>query len=356
MRRVFLTFLLASSCVHSAFAQNASASELPTAINVPELDTVVVSGAQPGPGMWKVSKDNHVLWVLGVLSPLPKHITWQSQDVEAVIAKSQQVLTSPEVVLSAKGGFFSQLAMLPSLIGVRKNPDGATLEQVVPADLYARWSVLKARYIGRSGKVEKWRPIFAAIELYDAAIEKTGLVDSGLVQKKVKVAAKRAGIETTAPRVELVLDDPRAAIKEFKSASLDDLDCFRKTLDRIDTDLGTMTARANAWATGDLDALRKLPYIDQMTACRSAITEASLAHKRCMTDVAARVEQAWLDAATTALAKNQVTFAMLPIIHLVDAEGYLSKLRAQGYAVEEPEVSMEGEVPAQTDDLAPSSR
>ena len=35
---------------------------------------VVVSGEQPGPGLWRVEKDGHVMWVLGTQSPLPEHM------------------------------------------------------------------------------------------------------------------------------------------------------------------------------------------------------------------------------------------------------------------------------------------
>ena len=61
-----------------------------------EISTpIVISGAQPGPGMWKVSKGDHVLWVLGTLSPLPKSMEWQSRDVEAVFAQAQEVMSAP---------------------------------------------------------------------------------------------------------------------------------------------------------------------------------------------------------------------------------------------------------------------
>ncbi|MEO6251338.1 MAG: TraB/GumN family protein, partial [Luteimonas sp.] len=219
-----------------------------------QMDTIVVSGVQPGPGLWKVSKDEHVLWILGTLAPLPKHFEWKATEVEAAIGASQEVLLSPQIRVDTKIGFFAQLALLPSLIGVRKNPDDKTLRELVPPDLYSRWQVLKEKYIGRSSKVESWRPIFAALELYKAAIDKSGLTDSGLAQKTVSSLAKKADVKLTPIQVELVIDDPKVAIKEFKKGGLDDLDCFRRTLDRIDTDLATMTARANAWATADLEA------------------------------------------------------------------------------------------------------
>ena len=38
--------------------------------------TVVVSGKRPGPGLWKVSKDGHVMWVFALYSPLPQKMEW----------------------------------------------------------------------------------------------------------------------------------------------------------------------------------------------------------------------------------------------------------------------------------------
>ncbi len=354
MRHIFLAGMLACACVADAMAQVAPTAQAPGSANVRELESVVVRGVVPGPGLWKVSKGDHVMWVLGTLSPLPKDIAWDSRHVEAVIAKSQEVLSTPEVQVSMKTGFLGLglVMLLPSLIGLRNNPDGALLKDVVSPDLYARWSVLKAKYIGSSGKVEKWRPIFAALDLYDAAIDKAGLTDKSLVQKTVDAAAKRAGVKVTTPRVEVVVEDPRAAVKEFKASALDDRECFRKTLDRIDTDLGAMTARANAWSTGDIEALRSLPYTSQMAACAAAVSQAQLARKRGGGDLEVRAEQAWLDAATSALTNNRATFAMLPIANLLKSDGYLSRLRASGYAVEEPAAKAQGVVETKPTDTA----
>jgi hypothetical protein len=37
-----------------------------------EMQEVVVTGEQPGPGLWQVSKGDHVLWVLGTVPLSPK--------------------------------------------------------------------------------------------------------------------------------------------------------------------------------------------------------------------------------------------------------------------------------------------
>lgn len=336
MRRNVLACMLAFACATLASAQVAPTAPAPVSAKVRELDTVVVRGVQPGPGLWKVSKGDHVLWILGTLTPLPRDITWNSHHVEAVIATSQEVLAAPEAQLKSTAGFFANMVALPALIGVRNNPDGKKLQEVVPPELYARWVPLKQKYIGGSNKVESWRPIFAAIELYDAAIRKGGMTDKLIAQKAVKAAARHSNVPITTPKLAVTVDNPRAAVKEFKSTALADSDCFRKTLDRIDTDLGAMKARANAWSTGDLDALRRLPYTDQMTVCQAALSEGQLTQTHGLDGISARAHQAWIEAAVAALEKNKVTFAMLPIGRLLKPEPYLSRLRALGYTIEEP--------------------
>jgi len=301
------------------------------------LDTIVVTGEQPGPGLWKVSKGDHAMWVLGTLSPLPKRFEWRAAEVARRIAESQEVLLAPHVKMEPDTGFFGQLALLPSLIGIRDNPDGAKLADVLPADLYAQWSALKQRYIGRSGKVEKWRPIFAARELYVAAIGSAGLAEKPIVADAVRKAAKKAGVPLRPVVLEIGIEAPKALLKDFKKAALDDQACFRATLERVDTDLARMTARANAWATGDLGALRALPHVDEEGPCRDAILKLSLAREHGLDGIEAKVRKAWLDAATEVLDRDTTSFAILPMRLVVDADGYLAALRARGYSIEAPD-------------------
>jgi len=334
-RRLPAALALAMFASH-VFAQEAPAPQDPA--NTAELATIVVSGEQPGPGLWKVSSGDHVMWILGTLSPLPKSIRWQPKEVEAAIASAQEVLDPPRVNVNAKLGFFSKLTLLPSLVGVRDNPDHKTLQQVVPPDLYARWMALKTKYFGagRGRNIESWRPLFAAVELWNEAIKKAGLTRED-ISDAVVAAAKRAKLEPVTPTYKLDIDDPRGAIKDFKNGEMDDLDCFAKTLDRIDSDLATMAERANAWATGDIAKLRTLPDSDQRAACIAAVTGTNLLRERGIDDLPARIENVWMDAASAALAKNAVTFARLPITDLLAKDGYLAKLKAKGYKVEAPD-------------------
>jgi len=66
--------LSASGAALGSVPQPAAAS---AATETPTLDEVLVTGERAGPGMWRVSKVDHELWILGVQSPLPKELSWR---------------------------------------------------------------------------------------------------------------------------------------------------------------------------------------------------------------------------------------------------------------------------------------
>ena len=298
--------------------------------------TVVVTGEQPGPGLWLVRKGGHDLWILGTLNPLPAGMRWQSKQVEQVIANAQEVIRAPRVSFDVKVGFFRGLTLLPSMLGARKNPDGKTLQQVVSPESYARWKALKARYIGNDGGVEKWRPLFAAQELYKEAMKKSGLDNAKSVWPVIDKAIETHHPNVTVVKEEIVVKDPKPLLKEFSKTTLDDIACFENTMTRIETDLDAMRARANAWATGDMAALQSLPPAYQWEACSSAITEAGIGKRLGFGDANQKVRAKWMVAAEAALEKNAVTFASLDMKDLAGPNGFLARFKAKGYTVLAP--------------------
>jgi TraB/PrgY/gumN family len=299
------------------------------------LDTVLVTGEQPGPGLWKVSKGDHVLWILGAQYPLPKTMTWRAHEVEQTIAQSQAVLADVSPQLHV--GFFRALTLVPSVLGARKNAAGATLQQVLPPDLYVRWLALKEKYIGRDRGVERLRPMLAANELYDKALTRSGLVRNGAIWKAVEKAAKTRHVRIIEPEVRIDIDDPKQALQEFRStAGKLDIDCLAATMRRLETDLEAMRKRANAWAVGDIEALRKLPYPDQRETCQAALESNANLRER-MAEALVQIDSTWLTAAEKALAENRSTLALLPMTELLKPDRRLAMLAARGYTVEAPE-------------------
>jgi hypothetical protein len=312
-------------------AQPATASEAP-------LEEVLVTGQQPGPGLWKVTRPDdaagHALWILGSHSPLPKNMRWRSTELEATLAVSQELVAPPSV--DADVGPLGGITLLPSLVGVRNNPDDRRLQDVLPPDLYARWLPLKARYLGRDDDVEEWRPIFAAQELYNAALKEHGLVPYEGVWPTVEKLARKKRVRVVEPEVELKFTKARAAIKDFKSMPLSDVECFARTIQRLEGDLDLMRERANAWAVGDVPRLQRLAPVERASACIGVILDSSLIRERGLTDMPERVRAAWMQAAEQALARNVSTVAVLSVDELLRPDGYLARLRQRGYLIEDP--------------------
>lgn len=347
MRFALACGLLSFALAVPAWAQSAATAPAPPSTSeATNLQAVTVSGVQPGPGLWKVGKGGHVLWVLGVMEPLPDRMQWQSQEVDQVIAQSQQVLQLPKLKFKVDTSFFGKLFLLPSAYGARKNDDGKTLQQILPAPLYAHWQTLKQQYLGNDRGIERWRPIFAGLQLYKKALKKNDLRNADQIKSAIDALAKQHGVEETPVQYLFEIKQPREAIKSFKSSGLDDIDCFSRTLDAIDHDIPNMAARANAWATGDLETLRKLPDSNQRDACVAAVTEADFARKLGMSDVQTRLRDTWLAAARAALASHAQTFALLPMGELLAADGPLGQLKAEGYTVASPEDDEDEAAPA----------
>ncbi|QCO68114.1 TraB/GumN family protein [Luteimonas yindakuii] len=303
---------------------------------VVDLETLVVSGTQPGPGMWKVSWGDNTLYILGTVSPLPRRMEWESAEVEAVVARSQAVIAPPMISVGTDIGFFRGMTLVPALLRARNNPGKRPLREAVTPELYARWEVLKARYIGRDRGVERRRPLLAAQELYEAALRRSGLRMSGVIWPVVTAAAKSAGVAVTDTTVRLPVEDPRRVLEELNSSDLADRECFEGTMARIETDLDNMRARANAWAVGDIEALAALPYEDHYRTCMDALTGSALARRLGLDDLQERAAQAWLDNVEQALAQHPTSFSMLAMQHLLGDGGMLERLAAKGYAIEAP--------------------
>ena len=336
MKKSLHTLLLATlSSV--AMAQSDTSAEKPSAppANATTLDTVMVTGEQPGPGLWKVSRGDHVLWILATAYPLPKNMVWQSKEVEDTIAQSQEVIANVSGKLDIS--FFHKLTLLPAAMSARKNPDGKTLKDVLTPNDYARWSTLKTKYIGSDAGVEKFRPMVAAQELNRKAMEKSGLVGNDAVWNTVKNAAKKDHVRIVEPEATIPIDDPGQTIRDFKTTTGDlDAACLVATMRRFEADMSVMQQRANAWAVGDIQALKTLPLPQVRDVCVQALRSNDRLSAQ-MNVAIDKMVGAWTTEAENSLAKNTSTFAVIPMENLLAKDGPLDRLRQKGYTVEDPE-------------------
>ena len=336
-KRTACALTLAFLSLPALAQQDAPAPPAQQAVDAPEAvpAQIVVAGKRPGPGLWKVSKGDHVMWVFGLYSPLPQKMEWDDARVARLVAQSQEVLGVPTV--SVGTGYLGMLTALPNMIGMKKMPDGAQLRDVVPADVYARWQTLKTKYIGADDGIERYRPMFAADELMDAALKRNGMVRSIQVRKQIETLAKKNDVKFTDPGVHVMVDNPGSTLKEFKKSQVDDAACFTKTLERFEGDMDATRRRANAWADGNIAEIGNLDYAEREDACADAVMNSTLARNNpALQNMRERRFNAWIKAVESALDRNKATFAMLPMNEIVGPKSYLAALQARGYTVESP--------------------
>lgn len=303
----------------------------------PTLAAVEVAGVMPGPGLWQVRRDDHVLWLIGSLSPVPRRMQWRSAELDARLAEADAILAAPGVAVMSGRGMLHMMTLLPSVLGARKLPHKETLADVLAPDLHARWSALKAEHLGRDRSIERWRPLFAAEKLHGKVVKRAGLSFESPVIDHVAKTARRRKLPRIPAALTITIDNPRRTLREFKQGDLDDVDCFERTLQRLETDVALLSARAGAWATGDIDALRTLHDSDPSSACITALMNSPILRQRGVDDMPARMQAQWVDAAETALGEHRTTVGVVPIAMLLADDGILATLSARGYRVLGPD-------------------
>lgn len=299
-------------------------------VNLAALEEVVVTGERTGPRMWRVAKNGHVLWLLGTPGALPKDVTWQSQDVEAVIADSQQVLDDARMKVTP--GLFSMVSLYFQYRRTVKLPSGETLANWLSPDTYRLFGELAQRY-APSEDLQHYRPLYVAEKLWRGARGRSGVNERINVAAQVVKLAKQHNVEVASAM--LKLDDPAQTLREMlkELAALpreQEVACLTATMNSLNDEVSAMKARANAWALGDVASLRAL-----QNRARQVCWEV-LSSSPKIKALSQQMREYWLHRATTALENNQSTLALRPIEDLLGADGVLSQFRAAGYVVEGP--------------------
>ncbi|MCB1560348.1 MAG: TraB/GumN family protein [Xanthomonadales bacterium] len=305
--------------------------------NATLLAPVVVSGTVAGPGLWRADRGEQTLWILGHLQPLPRGIKWDAEDVKATLDEVGALIEMPYARIRANAGFWGRLALAPRVIGLRNDPQGRMLKERLPPDVYARWESLRKRYLGRGHKAEKWRLLFAAEHLLDAAKRKSRLSGDSKVRKAIERWAKKRKVERVESATEFLIDDPKAMLTEFRETPIDDLACFKTTLAWIEHDIDLMRARANAWADGDIRRLRELSTRRPESACVGSLLDNDLFRNRGIDDLGGQIRQTWLRVVDETLERQGSALALLPMSSLLGEDNYLDELASRGFNITSPE-------------------
>jgi uncharacterized protein YbaP (TraB family) len=292
------------------------------------IEEITIVGRYPGPPLWKVSSGEHVLWIFGELSPVPKGLDWDPRSAERVLERAETVIGAPRVSATT----LNPIRLFRIFRAARKlarNPGESTLAEQLPAELYERYRVLHARHLPDDDEEEDLRPALAALRLYSAALDDVGLTTDSGVGKTVRRLMRRS----RADEAEIVIEtEPETVIEELGKVTREaELTCFATIMTSIETDLQAMKERANAWAIGDVDALQRFDYPDSQGNCLAMLFSAGG-----LAELRDDLYEKWLREAESALANHERSFSVLPMRQLVAADGVLAQLEAKGYSVTTP--------------------
>ena len=295
----------------------------------PPLLEILVEGQHEGPRLWLVRKGTHTLWILGTISPLPKKLVWQPDAVREVLKQAQEVVPAwPTYGIGANP--LTAVRVYIEWRRLQKPPGNLPLSQTLPPPLYARVEALKARYDPKDTKLEQMRPMLAARQLISRVFDAAGLAQHNEVQETVLHLARAQGVRIHQDK--LKIEDPVDVLKDVSHTPLErEVACLESVVTLLETDVTRLQARAQAWALGDVDTLRRLPVEGDRTACITAVSGSERVRS-----LIARAQDNWLLAIEDSLNRNSGTLAVQSMDRLLGEQGALATLRARGYSITGP--------------------
>ena len=288
------------------------------------MDELIVTGERAGPGMWRVHRGAAQLWILGSMSPLPRGITWRSKQVETVLQSTQQVLVPKPLDIGLARILWLLITQRDQLM-VR---GGRRLKDVLPAGLYTRFALQRAKFTRDPDKWERYRPIIAAALLQQAAFHQVGLSARLDLGAAVRTLAKKHGVRVEEIKMAGV-SDVMKALKSLPPAT--ENICVDASLATIENDLPRLIDRAQAWVNGNIERVEKLPEPAEVDACRAALGSVGGS-----ADLIALASSTWFDALEKYLRTDAVTLAVVNMDMLQGPGGLLDRLRAKGYEIDAP--------------------
>lgn len=282
-----------------------------------DITEVVVRAQVPGPAMWKLTRGESTVWVLGTLVVMPDGLNWDKKRLARALDGAQWLIT-PAVAQSDP----AQTAKLQAL---SKLPPGRQLADALSPAVMTRFERVARREGLPLLPYQNLQPVIAAGNLSRDVLSGRNLSTLAVyeqmkgVVRKSKVRVRHAGSY-----------DQSALIAHY--AGLDTLSaeaCVINGLDGLDYDLRTTRDMAKAWAAGHLAqvmALYREP--DFLTCVLSGETTAVMYQ----THAIAQMSETLL----AALEMPGKSVAIVPFDDLLRRGGVLDQLRAEGVDITAP--------------------
>ena len=286
----------------------------------PEMSPLVagleVIAKTPGPALWRISRGDSKVVVLGTVSPILHQLTWNAAPLRRQLTGARQLLvpSRPTGMAKAMLAFtFRDRARL------RVDTD-SPLSQRLPPEMAARFAADAAAVHQPMSKYDRWKPTLAGLMLLDDFDKAAGLSRGKPIITVTRLAGKMGVPVMSAGKV-----DVAAVLKDgTKLSDTQQIACLATLLEQLERLAGAPGALGRAWAKADLRAVNRLytPRVLQDCPLLKPLLD------RAVDETAALVERA--------LQSPGRSVAVIDMSLLLRPEGVLDRLSAAGARVDAP--------------------
>ena len=281
---------------------------------------VVVTKHLPGPALWKVTKGDAQVFILGAATPLPHLLQWDTLRLENALNGADALYLEPRPSLSPM-----ELMRLAVNRGPLELPGGQTLEKVLPPKEKERFTRLMVTIHGKAQTYDRLKPAVAGLFLISDWRKAAGLSE-GKPGTTVMHLAEDAHVPVRSVgdfRLDPFVDTAS------KLSMADNIACFDAAMDDIDQESAHVPAMSAAWAKGDLKTVGQTYKASLLTGCLMRIPSVQKVLDR-GTDQGVQTVQA-------ALIKPGKSVAVVDLNFLLRPNGVLDRLKAQGATITVPD-------------------
>ena len=284
------------------------------------IETVVVTARKPGPVMWRVTKGDASVILIGFVDPVPKDLKWNKDGVTEALTGARQLLLNAQ----ASVGLVEGLWYLTWHSGDIHLPDGTTVEQTLPEPLRKRYLAALAKSKHDADRYSSLRPPLAMLRLEGDVNDAEGFTGKE-PSTSIHDIARHLGVSAK-PVADYEALPMLRALPQMSAATNEA--CVKAALDDIDDIAAHAKPAAEAWAIGDLDTLKANWSEQRFQRCIQLVPGVAVLFQRAVHDS--------VTAVNTALTQPGKTVMLVSFDALLKKDGILDRLKAEGLEIEQP--------------------
>lgn len=273
---------------------------------------VTITKKISGPALWKVIKDDKIIWIIG-LSPINSNTSWDRSRITRILSTAETLY----LPLSATIG----LGDLSKLMKGKDLPGKQTLKDVLSQEEYERFRRTADHYKINTKDMEKDKPLWAGWRLEQAILKKirfseTQIGDLRKIASKNKVKIRTLSVLKAKPILDKLLSVDMDESKNCLDTQISTLDYVAKVKDQ----------QTIAWVNGDVATLKIIENNMPKTQCLIALSN----------DIEDKTTLDTIEKIDAAMKVTKRSVIILPVRNLVKNKDLIDELKQRNYRIVEP--------------------